>query len=211
VKNVYLLPDKGRHWDEIEGYLRGVNANVIHFREDIDPQDLEMAPPDLFIISEKSSSSLLIYRLRNHVIMVVREGGVPGAISPAPNNPKLVTVNWPITSSAFLKLSAELTRLAERRVFRALLRIFPAGGGTPAIGRSMDFSHSGMALRTTHHLAIGARVEISLSLPNMDASVRFPVQIARNAPDGEEAEYGARFIGLDEERRKILDEFIMQG
>jgi len=211
VKNVYLLPDKGRHWDEIEGYLRGVNATVIHFRDDIDPRDLKKPPPDIFVIGEKSGSSLLSYRLRNYVIIVVRDGGVPGAVSPAPNNPKMVTVNWPISADAFLKLSAELARLSERRVFRALLRIFPQGGGTPTIGRSMDFSHSGMALRTAHHLAIGARMEISLSLPNMDKSVRFPVQIMRNAPDGEEAEYGARFIGLDEERRKILDEFIIQA
>jgi hypothetical protein len=210
LKNVYLLRDEGRHWDEIEGYLRGVNARIVHFQDDIDPRDLKEAPPDIFVIGEQSGSSLLTYRLRNHVIMVVRDGGVPGAISPAPNNPKLVTVNWPMTSAAFLKLSAELVRLSERRVFRALLRIFPKDGA-PAIGRSLDFSHSGMALRTTHYLAIGARVEISLSLPNMDRSVRFPVQIARSSPDGEESDYGARFVGLDEEQRKLLDDFILQG
>jgi len=210
LKNVYLLRDEGRHWDEIEGYLRGVNANIFHFRDDINPRDLKKAPPDIFVIGEQPGSSLLTYRLRNHVIMVVRDGGIPGAVSPAPNNPKLVTVNWPMTSAAFLKLSAELARLSERRVFRALLRIFPKDGA-PAMGRSLDFSHSGMALRTTHRLAIGAEMEISLSLPNLDKSVRFPVQIVRSSPDGEESDYGVRFVGLDEEQQKILDEFILQG
>jgi len=212
VKNVYLLPDEGPHWDEIKGYLRGVNANVVPFRDDIDLEVLKEVPPDIFVVSEKSLTSLLSFRLRKYAMIVVREGGEPGAASTAPDNPKVVTVDWPIASDDFLKLSAELVRLSERRIFRALLRIFTEDGGTPAIGRSLDFSHSGMGLRTAHYLAIGARAEVSISLPNLDeGSVRLPVQIVRSSPDGEETDYGAAFIDLDGERRKIIDEFIVQA
>ena len=211
MKNVYVFPDDGPHWDEIEEYLRSVNAKIVHFHDDVDPQDLKKVPPGICVIGEKSNSSLLSYRLRNHVIIVVRDKGAPGEISPAPNNPKMVTVNWPMTAEAFLKLTAELAKLSERKMFRTLLRIFPEDGSSPAIGQSLDFSHSGMGLRTAHYMAIGARVEISLSLPKLDKSVRFPAQIARSSPGSEETDYGAMFTGLDEERRKILDEFILQG
>jgi hypothetical protein len=211
VKNVYLLPDEGPHWSEIEEYLRGVNANVIRFRDDIDLEDLKEVPPDIFVVSEKSCTSLLSFRLRRHAMIVVGEEGEPGSSSTAPDNPKAVTIVWPMASDDFLKLSADLASLPERRMFRALLRIFPGEGGSPCIGRSLDFSHSGMSLQTGHHLARGTTMEISLSLPNLAGSIRLPIQIVRSSPGDGETVYGARFVDLDEESRRIIDEFIMQA
>jgi len=211
MKNVYLLPDEGSHWGKIEGYLKSVNANIVRFQADFDLRDLKKVPPDIFVVSEESNFGLLRYQLRNHVMIIVGDRGrVPGTVTPSPNNPKVVTVNWPMTCEAFLKLSAELSKLSERRVFRTLLRIFPDGSSTPSIGLSMDFSHSGMALKTKEKLAIGARAEVSLSLPNMDESTRLPIQVMRSTGEGEEISYGAQFVGLDKARQMILDKFILQ-
>jgi hypothetical protein len=210
LNNAFLLPDGGSHWNDIEWYLKGINANVVRFHSGFDPRALKKTPPDIFIVGEKASSDLLSYQLRNHVMIVVSHGGIPGTVTHSRKNPKLVTVNWPMAPDAFLKLAADLTWLSQRRVFRALLRIFPDGGEVSCLGHSMDFSPSGMGLRTEHKLTDGEKVVVSLSLPTSPKSLRIPLQIMRSTPDGDMTIYGGKFVDLGPEERKAIDAFIDQ-
>jgi hypothetical protein len=208
--NVYLLKDDGDHWRDVERCLRSVNANVIPLDPDAGPDDLDMTP-NLVIVGEGAWNEILDFRLRKQVMIIIGQGGVPGTITPAPDNEKRVSVSWPLTSEKFLNLTSELSRLAERRMFKAILRLFQGDDEFPAMGQSIDFSSSGLAFRARSDFEIGERIDVSFSLPRVERSLRLPVEIMRKDDDAGGMTYGVRFLGLNALDRRAIDNFIMQG
>ena len=79
------------------------------------------------------------------------------------------------------------------------------------MGQSVDFSFSGMSFKTQYQLDLGTRVEISLSLPDVDNSIMIPLEIVRNVPEGKLITYGARFTTLASSTRELLEKFVLQN
>jgi hypothetical protein len=207
--NVYLLKDNNDHWREIERCLQSVNANVIPLDPAAGPDDLKRTP-NLVIVGEGSWNEILDFRLRKQVMIIIGRGGEPGTITPEPDNEKRVSVTWPVTSNEFLKLTSELSLIAERRTFKAILRIFQGDSDFPSMGQSIDFSSSGLAFRAQNDFDLGERMDVSFSLPGVEVSLRVPIEIVRKADGSAGITYGARFLGLDSMDRKAIDKFITQ-
>jgi hypothetical protein len=211
VLNVYILKDDGDCWPDVERCLRSVNANVIPIDPDCDPDDLKKRTPNLVIVGEGAWNEILDFRLRKQVMIIIGQKGRPGTITPSPDNEKRVSVGWPVTAEEFLNLTSELSRLAERRTFRSILRLFQGDSEFPVMGQSLDFSSSGLAFRSQGDFELGERLDVSFSLPGLETSLRLTVKIMRKADEVGGTTYGARFLGMDALDRRVVDEFVMQG
>jgi hypothetical protein len=207
--NVYILKDEGNHWREVERCLQSVNANVIPFDPKIGPDGLTKTP-GLVIVGEGAWSELLDFKLRKQVVIVIGRSGDAGTITPDPDNEKRVSLCWPVTTQKFLNLTSELSLLAERRVFKAILRLFQGESDFPVMGQSIDFSSSGLAFRAQSDFEIGERIDVSCSLPGVETSLRIPIEIVRKADETAGIIYGARFLGLDALDRRAIEKFITQ-
>ena len=166
--------------------------------------------PGLVIVGEGAWNESLDFKLRKQVMIIIGRGGDPGTITPDPDNEKRVSLCWPVASTKFLKLTSELSLLAERRTFRAILRLFQGDDDFPAMGQSIDFSSSGLAFRTQSDFTLGERINVSFSLPGVETSLRMPIEIVRKADETAGMVYGARFLGMDSMDRRAIDKFIMQ-
>ena len=207
--NVYTIKDEGDHWREVERLLESVNANVLPLDPNCGPDDLKRTP-NLVIAGEGVWNEFLEFKLRKQVIIIIGQSGEPGKITPAPDKNRRVNLCWPVTSEEFLNLTSELSLLAERRAFKAILRLFQGDNDFPAMGQSIDFSSSGLAFRAQSDFDLGERIDVSFSLPGVDTSLRMPVEIVRKADEIAGITYGARFLGLDAQDSRAIDKFIMQ-
>ena len=207
--NVYIIKDEGDHWRKVERLLESVNANVLPLDPNCSPDDLKRTP-NLVIAGEGAWNEFLEFKLRKQVMIIIGQSGEPGKVTPAPDNEKKVSVSWPITSLEVLNLTSKMSLLAERRAFKAILRLFHGDNDFPAMGQSIDFSSSGLAFRAQSDFDLGERIDVSFSLPGVDTSLRMPVEIVRKADEIAGITYGARFLGLDAMDRQAIDKFIMQ-
>jgi hypothetical protein len=208
---VYIQSDGSSYWDDIVAYLKSINAHIVNFQDDLDPETFKNKPPSLVIISERAKNDRLTYQLRGYAIVVLNEEGIPGTVTPSPKNPKMVFVNWPLTADDFLKLSAKLVRLSERKFFRTIVRLFLAGSDVCYMGQSADFSHSGMAFVSHQPFKIGDRLEISMSLPGREESIRFPVKIMRIDIKDDQTKYGAKYVDCDDATLEVINSFMLQS
>ena len=100
--------------------------------------------------------------------------------------------------------------MSERKTFRTIVRFFPEGSEYTYMGQSIDFSLSGMAFKAPCHVEAGTRGDISFTLPGVEGSVRFRIEIMRSSIVDEETVYGGKFLNPDSNTLRTLDSFITQ-
>lgn len=210
MKNVFLLLEGHPSRDLVAGYFAGVNATVNDLDPDLSADELRRKRPELFVLAEEHATSHLLYLLKEYAVIVLTDDGSPGEVRSSPAKSKLATATWPVEEGDFLRLSAEMARLSQRRLFRAVVRIFSAESDRAFMAESIDFSNSGMAFRTGEALQVGDAFDVSLSLPSRGDSLKLPVEIMRivERREKEESVYGARFTGMDGTTHSRLREFI---
>lgn len=213
MKNVFLLLDGHPSREPVMKYFAGVNASVTALDPEFSPEDLREKAPDLFVLAEEHATSHLLYRLKDYATIVITDDGNPGDVNSSPSRSKRATATWPVMAEDFLRLSAEMARLSQRRLFRAIVRVFSARSNKSSMAQSIDFSSSGMAFRAEEKFSVGETLEVSVSLPGANESLKLPVEIMRivERREREESVYGARFAGIDGETLSRLQGFIAGG
>ena len=213
MKNVFLLLDGHPSRDLIREYFAGINASVTNLDPRLSADELRKKEPELFVLAEEHATYHILYRLKNYATIVITDDGTPGDLISSPGKTKRATATWPVKEEDFLRLSAEMARLSQRRLFSAIVRIFSTESDGAYMGQSIDFSSSGMAFRAKENFCVGDVLDISLSLPSRNENLKLPVEITRivERREREESVYGARFTGMDGTTHSRLRNFISGG
>jgi hypothetical protein len=208
MRTVLLVRDGASFWDEVGSRLAKANARVVACTAEELAVAADEVGPDLVVLGEQ------VHRgpgaaLRQPRI-VVREQLQPTVQVVDGSRPPLALAGWPLPEGTFLELTARMLRVSERRIFRALIRILRPRVQESVMGTSLDFSITGMALRSGTALELGEPVVISLHLPGGKGSLRLLSEVTRVASDPTDAStfYGARFLNLDQPTRQSLREFV---
>jgi PilZ domain-containing protein len=128
----------------------------------------------------------------------MREPGGESALRSAGANAVLGPVHEP---RAWQCRVHELLRVPQRRALRLPVRLAPwprlhgPQGGFD--GRLVNLSTHGLLLECAPELAVGAKLEVSFTLPGEDASLRAVGQVVRQAPGAwRDTSYGIKFLLL---------------
>lgn len=211
VRTVLLVRDAGGFWAEVESHLAKVNARVVACTAPELATALDEVGPDLVVLGEAVHRTLGGVLTRPQI--VVRREPTPAVQVVDGARPALAFAGWPLPEATFLELTARMLRVSERRTFRALIRIFRPRVRESLMGISLDFSLSGMALRTDQALELGETLVISLHLPGGKGSLSLLSEVTRTATDPTDGTtyYGARYVNLDPPTRQTLREFVWSG
>ncbi len=210
MKRIYLITDERPFWAEIKELLTRVNAEVVTLSKEAAREISTAEKPDLIIMDAQSHRAIssLVQQLPRLII----KAGIPaGTRFEDSSGGNLHIIGWPMEEEVFLDLTSRLLSISERRVFKALIGIIPKGGNTRYIGKSEDFSHTGLAFTVDHPLEVGQEVTISFFAAEVMKSVKLKAEVVRRTTrhsDGKTS-YGARFVNPDTESRNILGKFIL--
>jgi PilZ domain len=111
----------------------------------------------------------------------------------------------------------ELLHVPRRRDARVPVSIavwsHTAPGSEPARGMSFNISIKGMLLETSEPLDIGAKLDLSFTLPGTTAPLRAVGQVVREEPplDGGPPRLGVEFLILREGAREKIRDFVAAG
>ena len=210
MKSVYLLRDKRAFWEEIKSHLRGINASIVECRDiaGLDTENFHRNPPSLFITGIDNSDRLLNFQFRNFGIVIISDSGSPGEISPSPLNARWVTVQWPLSKAAFLKLTGEFKQQSERIPFRTVIRLFPEDEHPSFLGQSVDFSLTGICFESDRSFLVDNLLEVSFSPPGNIENITLKCRIVRRSDDENPVRHGAKFLELTPVTRKDLETFM---
>lgn len=208
MRTVLLVRDDAAFWDEVGSRLGKANARVVACTAEELVAAADEVGPDLVVLSDRVHQGAGA-GLRQPRI-VVRLEPQPSVRVVDGSRPPLAFAGWPLPEATFLELTARMLRVSERRTFRALIRILRPRVRETVMGTSLDFSITGMALRTETALELGETVVISLHLPAGRGSLSLLSEVTRVASDPTDAStfYGARFLNLDPPTRQSLREFV---
>jgi hypothetical protein len=212
MKKICLIRGSGDHWNKIEGFLSGVNATVVVMDGAPRQEEIMGHHPDLLVTDSRVHHDMLRW-LGQMPVIVVKENTPPTTMLREAAERNLLITGWPLEKSKFLDITSGMLSIAPRRVFRTLIRIFSKGDDIGSLGQSTDFSLSGMAFKTEKKLFRGDKIIISFSIPEARESLRIGIEIVRSASAGEDGRsaYGARFLDISADDRKLLTTFILGG
>lgn len=211
MRTVLVVRDDGGFWAEVEARLAKANARVVACTAADLTATVDEVGPDLVVLGEA------VHRAQKEALMrpqiVVRREASPGVQVVEGARPALAYAGWPLAETTFMELTARMLRVSERRIFRALIRILRPRIRESFMATSLDFSLTGIALRTDHLLELGETVVISLHLPGGKGSLRLLSEVTRLATDPTDGStyYGARYLNLDPPTRRSLREFVWGG
>ena len=210
MKRICLVRDEQEFWDNIASTLRMAHAEVCDLGCDLDEKAIAESRPDLVVTGPAHFSHLPSRFSRLPKIVIEDEGKHLPSGSAADENLNVLT--WPIGRSELLEATSKMLSISPRKKFRTLIRIMVAGDAIGTMGRSVDFSLSGLAFATEKEYSSGQEVVISFSIPGEDQSIKFPVEIIRNSANGGDKEglYGARYLDLSTETAGIVRDFILK-
>lgn len=210
MRTVLLVRDGRAFWAEVESRLAKANARVVVCTA-AGLAATDQAGYDLVVLDEQ------LHREQGRTLqrprIVLRESAEPAVTIVDGERPALAYAAWPLPEAAFLELTARMLRVSERRTFRTLIRILRPRMQVATMGTSLDFSLTGMALRTEQVLEPGETAVVSMHLPGGRESLRFLTEVTRVATDPTDAStyYGVRFVNLDAASQQKLREFVLQG
>lgn len=206
AKNIGILCDERPFWDELAEFLREVNAKLF-MAPAASWEVLGRRPLDLLVLSAEAHGELPARR--HHLATLVVHDEPPRQLAAAPPA-SLARVAWPLRKEQLHTVTSRLLQIPPRREFHSLIRFFFPGQDRSWIGRTVDFSLSGLAFSSDEALEPGTVVDASLSLPNHGSSLRLSLEVMRKRPaaHGEPSTYGAQFVGIDARSATIIEEFV---
>ncbi|MBI4822730.1 MAG: PilZ domain-containing protein [Nitrospirae bacterium] len=208
MKTICLIKDKRPLWEEVIGYLKSANAEVFTSDESALSATLPRKP-DLIITGEKTYRSMNA-TLQNTPKIIVTDGK---QMTVERKTKDVYFIVWPVYKEAFLEITARLLYISERRVFNALITITSKDKNETFIGRSENFSMTGIAFKCDKPLSRTDNVIISFYVTGLSRRVSLEAEVMRSAIDPTDGTtyYGARFINLSAETKAILTRFIEKG
>lgn len=210
MRTVLVARERGERWDTVLAWLETVHARVV-----------QCAPSGLLAAADEAGPDLVVAGADLRVVaddlarpcIFIGTGPSPGIRIDDAVRPPRAEIVWPVSAESFLELTARMMRVAERRGFRALIRVLRPRRQESIMGTSLDFSLTGMALRVAEPLEPSEPLVISMHLPGGRGSLRLLAEVTRTALDPEDGTpyYGARFVALDAAARQTLREFVWGG
>jgi len=209
VKNIYLIKDKSPFWEDIEKVLRGVNAKVSTFEGEAGPEAISRQAPDLAIMAAHIHQKISSMTQKVPKLIIMNSIG-PGAVIQESTDENFIIVGWPLEEHSFLELTSKLLAISKRRQFQTLIRIFPKRLNTGFVGKSEDFSLTGLAFKAEQELQVGEGVILSFFVMEVQKSIKLEAEITRRAVDPSDGSlyYGARFVNLSPENNEIVEKFV---
>lgn len=210
MKKIALIPDDRFHWKYVETYLEKINAEVCTFPADAAPDAIAGCGADLLIVGTDRIPSVRS-PLRAFKTIVIHENGDRLPEQTRASKQRTLFLRWPVSGNRLLGETAAMLGISPRKDFRALVRIFSPDAEYGVMGKSIDFSLSGMSFAAEKHYSVGHRVSISLSVPEGDGKLVLDGRVTRgwtNESDGAR-EYGVEFKDLPRETSLALKEFIL--
>lgn len=210
MKCIWLIRDEGSHWSSIVRLFEEVNAEIVSLDEDTGLHLARGAVPDLIVLGAASLSRLPpALRKRPRVVFVLGDQRT-GEFSAQLGELNQQVLSWPGDRKKLLETASVILGISPRKKFRTLIRIFVGGDPQGFVGKSIDFSLTGMAFSTMMDIAKGSHVGISLSLPGDRGSIRFQLKIVRSAPEeqGDTRGYGGEYLNMQRETLERLTSFV---
>lgn len=210
MRTVLVVCEGRVPWNDVKRLLAKANARIA----DCTLAQLEEASdrtnPDLVMLDETAHQAA--GRLLRQPQVVVRSGGAAGVTMPTHARPAVAWVSWPLDERTFLEMTARMLRVTERRTFRTLIRIFFPRSGEWLIGRSEDFSLTGLSFHIDRTFTPGEPLVVYLHLPDDGGAVQFEVEMTREAvnPADGGRYHGARFVRLEPQVLRKIREFILK-
>lgn len=204
MKTICIIKDGRPFWEEITEYLKAVNARVFPMTDKFDLQSILEKSPDIVITGERAYKEISALS-QNMPKLIITEGG-----SAESKSKDVYFINWPAGEEAFLEMTSRLLYISERRLFKTVISITMRGKNNVFMGRSLNFSMSGMAFKSDRPLNSGDILTISFFIPGSDERLSVDAVVMRSSidPDGGAVYYGARFFGIGKDIRNALERFI---
>lgn len=120
-------------------------------------------------------------------------------------------LEWPCGRGSFLEKTASALGVAPRRTFKAFIRIFVPAAEYGAVGRSADFSMTGMSFTSASFFSIGQKISVSVSFPREERNILLEGRISRSRADngGHSTLYGVEFGDIDQDIGEALKAFVL--
>ncbi len=187
MKRICLIRDRRPFWEIIAAYLKTVNAHLSLIDKPV-LQIVSEKNPDI-VITGGSAYKEISALSQNIPKLVITEGDIAETRSR-----DVYFLSWPVGKEAFLEMTSRLLYISERRLFKAVISIAPKGRDETYLGKSLNFSMSGMAFKVEKPLNVGDILTISFFIPNSDERLSIDAEVMRNSidPDDGSVYYGAR-------------------
>jgi len=200
TKTVCIIKDRSHFWPKIEEFLKGAGANIKPLRS------------EETILSE-SECDLLIGT--EGILRLSLPRGVPKLIISSKKADRawsrdIEYMVWPVAEDAFLEMTSRLLHLSQRRRFKTVITIKVPKEDMPIVGRSEDFSTTGLSFKVDRELRKNDNIAVSFHIPDIDKRLTLDAEIMRVGIDPADGSryYGAKFIGLDDSEKEALQRFV---
>jgi hypothetical protein len=209
MQKIALVTDDSYFWKLVEAYLGSINADITVLAPGASPDEIAGCGASLLIVGGDQIPSLRS-PLRLVKTIVIVEGGMPLPEQTGNAQRKTRFLRWPVHRDQLLAETAAMLGIAPRKDFKALIRIFSPDAEFGVVGRSIDFSLTGMSFTADRYYSISHQVSIALSVPDGKERLLLGGRIARNwinEVDGSR-EYGVEFHSLDGKTAQSLKNFV---
>ena len=209
MKDVLILKDARLLWQTIQIYLGGINAAVRVVDAGEPEEKIAGGEADLLIMGAEQFRSGGVPRGYLKVI-VIDPGGSLGELSGKLRRGDSC-LEWPCSRERFLEQTASVLGVAPRKVFQTVIRIFVPSVQYGVVGKSADFSLTGMSFTAEGFFSIGQKVSVSLSLPAEQQRIILEGKVARSRSDngGRFTLYGVEFGDIDRATEEALKTFVL--
>jgi hypothetical protein len=209
MKRILLIEDERPFWPRIRDLLTKVNAVVEEVRPGNPPGACGGPQADLVVIGDTGFGS----RPRgwwSGALLVLEKGRAPDLVTSIGEGDRQMVASSSIDECAFLALTSRLLGVAERRLFRAVIGIKRAGQAHVHMGASREFSLTGLSFTLAVDLRPGERIVISFYVPGARSRISLEGEVARAFVDPEDGSgcFGARFVGLSADEKRVLKRFV---
>lgn len=210
MKRILIIKDGSSYWATVDYLFREVNAEIVSLDGDTDMSQAGAANPDLIMIGRASLSRLPPTLWKKPRIVFVTENQNVGEQSLPPQERNQQLLWWPRDRAKLLEIASVVLGISPRKKFKALIRVFRGGDTQGFIGSSTDFSLTGMAFSAESTIISGSRVDISLSLPSGNESLRFSLNVLRCTDEelGGVRHYGGEYVNMPQDTLKRITSFL---
>ncbi len=204
MKTICLVRDGRPFWQEVESYLKAVNARVFASEYKTLQQDILSKKPEIVIAGERSYREVL--SIAQFIPKLIIYEGKADEI----NTKDVYFLRWPEGRSSFLEITSRLLYISERREFKTVINISFKDRKETFLGKSVNFSMTGMAFKFEKDMNLRDIVTVSFFLPGNAGRISIEAEVMRQStnPDDKTTYYGARFLNLSGDTKNILENFI---
>jgi len=207
MKTICIIKDGRPFWNDITEYLKAVNALVYLLDYKSVLQGISNKNPDIVIAGERAYKEASAVPENIPKLIITEEKIIEN------NFKDICLLRWPVSKELFLETTSRLLYISERRLFKTVISITLKGKKETYLGKSLNFSLSGMAFKSDKPLNLGDIMTISFFIPGSDKRVKIVAEVMRNSIDPADGfvYYGARFLEIEESIKDDLEGFIKKG